>query len=44
MIPGFSTIKELDENLAWLTRITEDPKCNEGNLTFLSHIVNVIER
>ena len=35
--------KELDENLTWLTRKTEDPRSNKGNLTFPSHTVNVIE-
>ena len=43
MIPGFSTIKQLDENLAWLTRKTEDPQSNKENFTFPSHTVNVIE-
>ena len=36
--------KDLDENLAWLTQITEGPKeKNKGNLTFPTHTVNVIE-
>ena len=26
-------LKDLDENLAWLTQKTEDPKSNKGNLT-----------
>ena len=33
----------MDENLAWLTQNTEDPKSNKGNLTFPTHTVNVIE-
>ena len=24
---------DLDENLAWLTQKTEEPKCNKGNFT-----------
>ena len=39
----FSYNKELDENLAWLTQKTEDPKSNKGNLTFPSHEVNLIK-
>ena len=35
--------EDLDKNLAWLTQKTEDPKSNKGNLTFLTHSVNVIE-
>ena len=35
--------KDLDQNLAWLTRKTEDPKGNKGDLTFPSHTLNVIE-
>ena len=35
--------KDLDENLAWLTEKTEDPKSNKGNLNFLPQTVNVIE-
>ena len=35
--------KDLDENLAWLTQKTEDPKNNRGNLSFRTHTVNVIE-
>ena len=35
--------KEIDENLESLTQNTEDPKSNKGNLTSLSHTVNVIE-
>ena len=35
--------KDLDKNLAGLTRKTEDPKGNKGNLTFPSHTLNVIE-
>ena len=38
MIPGFS--KDLNENLAWLTEKTKDPKSNKGNLTFSPHTVN----
>ena len=34
MIPGFQYNKDMDENLAWLTQNTEDPKRNKGNLTF----------
>ena len=29
--------KDLDENLAWLTQKTEEPKCNKGNFTFPQH-------
>ena len=29
--------KDLDENLAWQTQKTEDPKSNKGNLTFPTH-------
>ena len=29
--------KDLDENLAWLTQKTEEPKCNKGNFTFPEH-------
>ena len=37
-------IKDLDENLAWLTQKIEDPKSNKENLTFpRTHTVNVIE-
>ena len=37
-------IKDLDENLAWLTQKIEDLKSNKENLTFpRTHIVNVIE-
>ena len=37
-------IKDLDENLAWLTQKIEDPKSNKENLSFLrTHKVNVIE-
>ena len=54
MIPGFilhnldenmdgNLNEDLDENLAWLTQKTEDPKSNKGNLTFTTHTVNVIE-
>ena len=35
--------KDLDENLAWLTQKTEDPKSNKGNLMFYPHTVNVIK-
>ena len=35
--------EELDENLAWQTQKTEDPKSNKGNLTFPPHTVNGIE-
>ena len=35
--------KDLDENLAWLTKKTEDWKSNNRNLTFPPHIVNMIE-
>ena len=37
------TNKDMDENPEWLTQNTEDPKSNKGNLTFSTHIVNVIE-
>ena len=54
MIPGFilhnldenmdgNLNEDLDENLAWLTQKTEDPKSNKGNLTSPPHTVNVIE-
>ena len=33
----------MDQNLAWLTQKTEDPKSNKGNLTFPPHTVNMIE-
>ena len=33
----------MDQNLAWLTQKTEEPKSNKGNLTFPSHTVNMIE-
>ena len=37
-------IKNLDENLAWLTQKIEDPKSNKENLSFLrTRKVNVIE-
>ena len=39
----FSHNKNLDQNLAWLTQKTEEPKSNKGNLTFPSHIVNMTE-
>ena len=42
MIPGFTTNKDLDENLEWLTQKTEDPKSNKGNLT-PPPTVNLIE-
>ena len=35
--------KDLDENFAWLTQKTENPKSNKVNLTFAIHIVNVIK-
>ena len=35
--------KDLNENLAWLTQKTEEPKSNKRNFTFPMHIVNVIE-
>ena len=33
----------MDENLAWLTQNTEDPKSNRRKLTFPPHTVNVTE-
>ena len=39
----FQYNKNLDQNLAWLTQKTEEPKSNKGNLTFPSHTVNIIE-
>ena len=39
----FKYNKNLDQNLAWLTQKTEQPKSNKGNLTFPSHTVNMIE-
>ena len=33
----------LEENLAWLTQKTEEPKSNKGNFTFPKHTVNVIK-
>ena len=27
----------MDENLAWLTQKTEEPKCNKGKFTFSQH-------
>ena len=41
MIPRFLYYKDMDENLEWLTQNTEDSKSNKGNLTFLTHRVNV---
>ena len=35
--------KDLDQNLAWLTQKTKEPKSNKENFTFLSHTVNMIE-
>ena len=35
--------KDLDENLAWLTKKTEDLKSSKGNLTFPPNTVNAIE-
>ena len=54
MIPGFilhnldenmdgNLNEDLDDNLAWLTQKTEDPKSNKGNLGFPPHTANVIE-
>ena len=42
----YTNYKDLDENLAWLTQKTEEPKCNKGN--FIPppspfHTVNAIE-
>ena len=39
----FQHNKNLDQNLAWLTQKTEEPKSNKGNLTFPSYTVNMIE-
>ena len=39
----FQYSKNLDQNLAWLTQKTEEPKSNKENLTFPSHTVNMIE-
>ena len=39
----FSHNKNLDQNLAWLTQKTVEPKSNKWNLTFPSHIVNMTE-
>ena len=39
----FQYSKDLDENLAWLTQKTEDPKSCKGNLNFPTHTVNVVE-
>ena len=36
-------VQYLDENLEWLTQMTEDPKSNKGNLTFPTNTVNVIK-
>ena len=33
----FQYYKDLDENLAWLTQKTEEPKCNKPNFTFSPH-------
>ena len=33
----------MEENLAWLTQKTEEPKSNKGNFTFPKHTVNVIK-
>ena len=35
--------ENVDENLAWQIRKTEDLKSNKGNLFFLRHTLNVIE-
>ena len=37
------TYGDFNENLAWLTQNTEDPKSNKGNLTFPTHRIDVIE-
>ena len=37
------SVKDLDENLPWLTQKTEEPKSNKGNFTFPTHTVNVID-
>ena len=39
----FQYNKDFDENPAWLTQKTEDPKSNRGKLSFSSYTVNVIE-
>ena len=39
----FQYNKNLDQNLAWLTEKTEEPKSNKGNLTFPSNNVNMTE-
>ena len=38
MIQGFSTNKDLDENLAWLTQKIEESKHNKGIFTFPTEI------
>ena len=43
MIQCFSTTKDLDENLTWLTQKTEGKKSNRENFIFSRHRVNVIE-
>ena len=30
-------MQDLDENLAWLTQMTEESKCNTANFTFFPH-------
>ena len=30
----FQYQEDLDENLAWLTKKTEESRCNKGNFTF----------
>ena len=39
----FKYKKNVDQNPAWLTQKTEEPKSNKGNLTFPSHTVNMTE-
>ena len=39
----FQYNKNLDQNLAWVTQKTEEPKSNKKNLTFPSHTVNMLE-
>ena len=39
----FQYYKNLGENLAWLTKKTEEPKHNKRNFIFSKHTVNVLE-
>ena len=38
-IPMIQCFSSIDENFAWLTKKTEEPKSNKGNFTFPIHRV-----